>query len=240
MVRMSGRKYAQRLRANKRVFRRRVLAGMRRGLGITTRTPLVHKFKEWVQLPDLTASAGSLGNGILSPAINLLNNWPSYGALFDLYKVVGIKFKFLPQWNQAFAGNGLAPGGTGNASLPMMYLEVNHDPWAPAPVSVADILNTDNLRTYRLEKPFSVYVKAPVPKITWVDASGVEGEQALIMNNNARSRQWLTTGGGSAKVDQSGSPHYGIRYTIDNQYNTALNCQFKVFACFYFIMKEQD
>lgn len=203
------------------------------------RTPLVHKFKEWVQLPDLTCNAGTISAGILAPSIDALNNWTSYQSLFDLYKVVGIKFKFVPQWNTAYATNALAPGTT-QGTLPLMYLEVNHDPWAPAPVSVADVLNTDSVKIKRLERPFNQYVKAPVPKITWVDASGVASEQTIINNNSSASRQWLTTGGNAQKVDQSASPHYGIRYLLDNQYNTSFNLQFRVFACFYFIMKEQD
>lgn len=215
------------------------MAGMNRALGLRTRTPLVHKFKEWVQLPDLTCNAGSIAGGILAPNIAQLTNWTSYAALFDLYKVVGIKFKFLPQFNTAYASNGLAPG-TSQGTLPFMYMEVCHDPWAPAPVSVADILNTDGLSIKRLERPFNRYVKAPVPKVAWVDASGVASEQTIINNNNSRSRQWLTTGGNQQKVDQSPSPHYGIRYLLDNQYNTDFNLQFRVFACFYFIMKEQD
>lgn len=229
----------RRRRAVARMFRRRLVAGMRRGLGLRPRTPLVHKFKEWVQLPDLTCPAGQVSGGILAPNIAQLTNWTSYSNLFDLYKVVGIKFKFLPQFNTAYASNGLAPGAS-QGSLPMMYLEVNHDPWAPAPISVADVLNTDTLQITRLERPFNKYVKAPVPKVAWVDASGVISEQTIINNNTASARQWLTTGGNLQKVDQSPSPHYGIRYLLDNQYNTDYNLQFRVFACFYFIMKEQD
>lgn len=215
------------------MFRRRVM----RGMGV--KTPLVHKFKEWVQLPDLTAAAGAVQGGVLAPSIDLLTNWTSYRALFDLYKVVGIKFKFLPQFNTAYASNGLAPGST-QGTLPFMYYEVNHDPWAPAPATVNDILNADGVKTKRLDRLFSQYVKAPVPVVSWTDASGVVSEQTIINNNIASSRQWLTTGGNLQKVDQSASPHYGLRYLLDNQYNTSYNLQFRVFACFYFIMKEQD
>lgn len=215
------------------------MAGMNRALGLRTRTPLVHKFKEWVQLPDLTCAAGAVQGGVLAPSIDTITNWTSFRALFDLYKVVGIKFKFLPQFNTAYASNGLAPGST-QGTLPFMYMEVNHDPWAPAPASVNDILNTDALSIKRLERPFNKYVKAPVPIITWTDASGVSTQQTDIKNNNSNSRSWLTTGGNAQKLDQSASPHYGLRYLLDNQYNTSYNLQFRVFACFYFIMKEQD
>lgn len=212
---------------------------MRRGLGLRTRTPLVHKFKEWVQLPDLTCPAGAVQGGVLSPSIDQLTNWTSYRALFDVYKVVGIKFKFLPQFNTAYVSNGLSPG-TSQGTLPFMYMEISHDPWAPAPATVNDILNTDGLTIKRLERPFNKYVKAPVPIVSWTDASGVVSQQTIINNNSASQRQWLTTGGNTQKIDQSASPHYGLRYLLDNQYNTDYNLQFRVFACFYFIMKEQD
>lgn len=212
---------------------------MRRGLGLRTRTPLVHKFKEWVQLPDLTCPAGAVQGGVLSPSIDQLTNWTSYRALFDVYKVVGIKFKFLPQFNNAYVSNGLAPGAT-QGTLPFMYMEISHDPWAPAPATVNDILNTDGLTIKRLERPFNKYVKAPVPIVSWTDASGVVSQQTIINNNSASQRQWLTTGGNTQKIDQSSSPHFGLRYLLDNQYNTSYNLQFRVFACFYFIMKEQD
>lgn len=208
-------------------------------MGLRLRTPLVHKFKEWVQLPDLTCAAGAVQGGVLSPSIDLLTNWASYRALFDVFKVVGIKFKFLPQFNTAYVSNGLAPGAS-QGTLPFMYMETSHDPWAPVPVSVADILNTDGLSIKRLERPFNRYVKAPVPVLSWTDASGVVSEQTTINNNTAANRQWLSTGGNNQKIDQSASPHYGIRYLLDNQYNTSYSLQFRVFACFYFIMKEQD
>lgn len=220
--------------ARSRQFKSKRGMALRRGLGLPRGAPLVHKFKEWCELPSITCPAGALNGGTLTVALNNLSNHPAIVALFDLYKITALKFKFVPSWNVGL-NTTMGPGGS---TLPNLYLAPNHDPYVPAPTSVQDILNDDGVRIIRPTRPFTFYLKNPNARITNKDGSDIP-----IINNSgygARSRPWLTTGGNSQVVDQSAVPHYGLRWLLDDRWNPATSIEMQTFVCVYFMTKEQD
>lgn len=196
------------------------------------RVPSVYRFKEWYSPGTITVPATTGQGYVLTSQLNALNNIAHYVGLYDLYKITGMKVTFVPQHNVSDFGQGIA------SAIPMLYVATNRDPYVPAPVSVADILNDDGVKIIRFTKPVSFYVKNPKAQI--VDS---EGQQIpLQFNSSSKALQpWLTTGGNSQTINQSNLLHYGLRYFVDNTgMTTPVQVAFQVFVKLYVSFKEQD
>lgn len=207
--------------------RRRFVTKLRRVKGFTQ----VHGFKEWYDGGVSTIGAATAQGYVLTTQIASLNNFSSLQGLFDLYKITGMKVTFVPSHNVSdfSAGNG--------SGIPMLYVAPNRDPYVPAPVSVADILNDDGVKIIRFTKPVSFYL--PNPKADIKDSDG----KSIPMQFNSSSKAlqpWLTTGGNSQTVDQSGVKHFGYRYYVDNSPNTAQPFNWNIYVKLYASFKEQD
>lgn len=226
-----------RRRSNRRAGRRRGLRKVGRyGLRLRGRITGVHRFKEMYADANLTAGAATSGAGIMKFVFNNLTNAPSFKNLFDLYKLTGVKTTIIPQWNSSEIG-------TSNASeLPILYVAPNRDPYVPAPVSEADILNDDGVRIIRLSKPVSLFLKNPKPSLIAPTTDGlVQSFMPIQFNSSSKALQpWLTTGGNSQAVDQSAIPYFGWRWWLDNVSNTTIPVSVRVYHTLYFSMKEQD
>lgn len=184
------------------------------------------------QITSLTAPAVANGQGVMKFQILDLNNFPSYRNLFDLYKITGVKIKIIPRFNVSETAT---PNATGQAgTLPVLYIAPNRDPYVPAPVSAADILNDDQCKVIRLTRPINMYLKSPKPDIT----NGA-GSIPLQFGTGKAFQPWLTTGGGGQTVDQSNVSHYGYRWFLSNG-NGLQEVVLDVYATYYFAMKEQD
>jgi len=212
------------LMARRRAFRRKVnrYAGGPR---------MVHRFKEWYDGGITSIGALSAQGYVLSTQIASLNNWGNLQQLFDLYKITGMKVTFVPSHNVSdfSAGNG--------SGLPMLYVAPNRDPYVPAPVSIADILNDDGVKIIRFTKPVSFYLKNPKADI--LDATGAQ--VPFQFNSSSTGLQpWLTTGGNSQTISQAGLKHYGYRYYVDNSMNTAQPFSWQIYVKLYASLKEQD
>lgn len=227
--------------AMRKIYRRRSKLGRRRavmvgrkGLAPTRmlRSKKVHWFKEMCQITSLVAPAVANGQGVMKYQILDLNNFPSYRNLFDLYKLTGVKLKIIPRFNVSEAATANANGQAG--TLPVLYIAPNRDPYVPAPVSAADILNDDGCKVIRLTRPINLYLKSPKADIT----NGA-GSIPLQFGTSSKFQPWLTTGGGGQSVDQSNVSHYGHRWFISNG-NGLQEVVLDVYATYYFAMKEQD
>lgn len=196
------------------------------------RTKNVHWFKEMCQLSSLVAPATANGTGVISYMISDLNNFPSFRNLFDLYKLTGVKLKIVPRFNVSEAATANATGQAG--TLPVLYIAPNRDPYVPAPVSIADILNDDQCKIIRLTRPINMYLKTPKPDIV----NGA-GSIPLQFGTGKAFQPWLTTGGGAQTVDQSNTKHYGHRWFLSNG-NGLQEVVLDVYATYYFAAKEQD
>lgn len=202
--------------------------------------PSVHRFKETFRTTDITVGANTNVASVLSCNLNQLNNSAQFKGLFDLYRITGVKWTFLYRKNSADAS-------TANGSFPTLYTAFNRDPFVPAPVSIADILNDDSVKIHRCDSLLGKggrYLKSPKPDMTGVVTSdgvptgGLVAQQwNLGVGNN--KQYWLSTGGNSQSLDQSGVNHYGLRYLLSNNDNAQAQVV-EVYATLYFQMKEQD
>lgn len=200
----------------------------------------VHHFKEMCRLPDITVAAASSTSNVLSGTLAMLTNSAQFRGLFDLYKITGVKFRFLYKYNSAEAT-------IGGGAIPVLYTAINRDPFTPPPASVSDILNDDTCKIHRCDTLLGKggrYIKSPKPDMSsLVTAQGVPTGGIVTQQWNLglgnRNQYWLTTGGNAQALDQSGVGHFGLRYLLDNSQNTVSQVV-EVYATLYFSMKEQD
>lgn len=230
----------------RRILRKRskLLARRARGPAVRRGAPSVHRFKEMCPLLPLTAPV--LGGVGLTRSVkfNDLTNQASFKALFDLYKINGVKFTFIYKANISDPTGGGAVGATN--ALPVLYIATNRDPFVPAPTSAADVMNDDTCKVYRLGgyNKIEWYVKTPKPDMTiTVPGQGGGPNYTVPYNFQFGERKafqpWLTTGGNAQTLDQSSVEHYGIRMWLDNT-NGSASQSVDVFATLYFSLKEQD
>lgn len=228
-------------RYRRRVPRRRALRKGYRGKKMIRYAGMssgVKRFKEMCQITDVSAVAASTGTGVMKFKLNDLTNAPNFKQLFDLYKLTGVKVKLVPQYNSADVG----PNASGAIDyLPQLFIAPNRDPYVPAPTSVADILNDDSCKVIRGGRIISLYLSNPKPELK---ANSQDGLTQFFMpiqfNSSSRALQpWLATGGNGQVQDQSGIDHFGFRWFVDNT-QSAVACWWRVYATYYFSMKEQD
>lgn len=204
-------------------------------IGLRPYAKKVHWFKEVAQITSVDAPANGNNSGVMTFKLNDLTNQANFAALFDLYKITGVKVKIVPRFNVSdptTVQNANAQAGT----LPMLYIAENRDPYVPAPANVGDILNDDGVKVIRLTRPINLYLKSPKALL-----SGGNGLESLPLQfGTGRAFQpWLTTGGNQQTVSQIAVPHYGFRWLLNNGVgNFTVVCD--VYATYYFAMKEQD
>lgn len=197
--------------------------------------PTVHKFKEVCELTgafNISAPAGGNGYGLMSFKLNDLTNASNFKSMFDLYRITGVKLRILPAFDNSDLIN---QGGLAGAalSIPKLILAPNRSPWSVPPVSVADVLNDDGVKTYQASREIKVYINNPAPRL-------VDGAGTGMPIQTSLSKFWLSTGGNGQLVDQSSVEYYGVRWALDNGASTIGTANYKVYATYYFKLKEQD
>lgn len=203
----------------------RIRASAMRSLGS------VYRFKEWYDGGVTSLGAASSQGYVLSTQLASLNNIGNFVGLYDLYKITGMKVTFVPTHNVSDFSQG---AGT---ALPMLYVAPNRDPYVPAPVGIADILNDDGVKIIRFTRPVSFYIKNPKADIFDKDGNSLPFQ----FNSTSKALQpWLTTGGNQQTVNQSALKHYGFRYFVDNNGNLAQPVAWQIFVKLYVSFKEQD
>lgn len=230
MVRFTRRRRGNTTRRRRVGLRRAGMVGYRKRI---FRGGNVHRFKEIVQQSSITAGANNNTSGRISFTISNLTNWAQYKELFDLYKITGVKVKIVPKFNMSSA-DAVGVGGAANGQLPMLYIAPNRDPYAPDPVSAADVLNDDGVKIIRVQNPINLYLSNPKPDIT-----NEGGNIPFQFGVSKRFQPWLTTGGGSQTVDQENVTHYGFRWWMANG-NGNYQAVLDVYVTYYFTMKEQN
>lgn len=174
-----------------------------------------------------TANSG----GIMKFSINQLTNFSSYQGLFDLYKINKVQLKIIPWGNSAEVNQiGVGPG---QSALPLLYIAPNRDYYAPAPTSVADIVNDDGVRCIQVSRPTTLTLKYPRPAV--MDASGNAIQYGILPN---KVGQWLTTGGNAQSLNQSMVPYFGFRWFCENQNSSGFSP--RIVVKLFFSMKERD
>lgn len=194
-----------------------------------------YKFKEVCDLTskaNVAAGPGLGVGGVFNFQLLDLFNLVPYSNLFDMFKITGVKLKFIFGINSGQ----VIPGSVANQTgLPILTVSHNHDPNIGAPTSLNDILNDDSVKNYRTDRVFNVYIKNPTPQI--VDVSG---NVIPIYQNISKQNFWLCTNGNGSSIDQTTVKHYGLRWWLDNSFNSTTSVSCKVYATYYFSMKERD
>lgn len=144
---------ALRMPSNALNVKRRVFAG-----SVTTGTVSTGRF--WSYVTTSLTSAGTL----FTTALGGLTNMTEYDALFDTYALKGVKFEFQPKLvdiSQPQTYDSVSP-----AVLDRGYIDVIIDPKSntvPSGTLTGATYNAfaeiGNPKTYRADKPFSVYFK---------------------------------------------------------------------------------
>lgn len=191
----------------------------------------MYRFVEKCKLTSWSCAGATGQAGLQTYKFNDLFNSPNFKALFDLYKITKVKLMIVPQFDTAsFADSNNGPT---ISNLPMLYVAPNRSPWAVPPSSLQDCLNDDGCKIIRLEKPITLTLNAPAPRL--VDGAGT----GMPIQTNTNTKLWLSTGGNGQIVDQSGVDYYGHRWFIDNTANVA-GLSVQILATYYFEMKELD
>lgn len=149
-----------------------------------------------------------LGGAFKFKLVNVLQP-ADFGTLFDRYKIMGVKLKFLFQVNNS-TGQGL-----GNTSpLPILTYSFDGDDAAvPSDKNSVAVKQYAKERIMNANRTFSVYIKPRVDKLVYAGAvtSGYTSERAC----------WLDMANDSIE-------HYGLKFWINNWYSDAPSSSFKL------------
>lgn len=161
----------------------------------------VHRFQRVVQLSDITSSATSDTWTHLGYSFNLaqIAAYSEITNLFDWYRISGVKLTFMPLQSEASIASSWAGIPT------MVYVKDFND--ASAPTSQTDLMQYPGVRTMRLSRPISIYIK---PR-----CSQAVGGTTVIAKAEGKNGQWIDT----SAVDVI---HYGVKASILN--NAPFRC----------------
>lgn len=142
--------------------------------------------------------------------------WTQLNTLFDRYKIHGVKYTFIPEFNVAQT--------SGSGVLPVIKFVHDYDD-AIVP-TVGDVWSRQG-KVYRFNKPISVYVK---PKILLnVLQSGAAGYWGL-----AQKSQYLNTAFGNI-------PHVGLKFAVKDWSapNGLASVVCRIETTYYMTLREQ-
>lgn len=149
----------------KSMYKRKYTRRMKR-TGGTNAPPVSFKRTVWMHNWQFGAAATTNFWRYYNVNMDNLSNLAEYQALFDQYKVNGVKLQFRPKWDGADAG----PSGSSGQN--MVYATIFKDPLSiltPTGTYSTATLNTflenanGKITTRQCNKPFSVYYKPFTP-----------------------------------------------------------------------------
>lgn len=239
------RRPAYRRRAPAKKNYRNRASGLRRRLGIQGRTHMIKRLGEpifcqnqasgipGILQPTLTQDGlGSFTLGSITPDTTMTNS-VSFGMgasfqlksvldasdltqLFDRYKIVGVKLKFLLQNNNADIGS--------SQMLPVMYVAFDGDD-ANVPVTYDQVLSKSYCKTHILtgNRELKAYYKPRITKEVYNSplTTGYTSEKACWIDCNS-----------------SGIPHYGVKFWIANWNISTVNQVLRVQPVYYLALKD--
>lgn len=167
------------------------------------------------------AIPGSYQNGFCCNfAINKVVDSSDFTALFDRYKIVGIKAKFMYQINNADAG--------GQSVLPTIMYYPDYDDNAAPTYGQMRVKQGVKSKVLEANKPFSIFFK---PKRLVSVSDGAGNSNSMITNSG-----WLNS-------QFAGVNHLGLKFYINNLYGgapatTTVNAQLEVQFTYYLAFKD--
>lgn len=131
--------------------------------------------------------------------LNQITTPSDFTALFDRYKILGVKVKVIPYINDAPVG--------GAQIIPTLTYAIDYDD-STTPSSENGLMQHQYVRSKRLDRPFSIYIKSPKQVLTSQDITGAVIGQGSTVNN------WNDCAAPSI-------PHYGLKWWMSNIYSPA-------------------
>lgn len=127
--------------------------------------------------------------------LSYVTNPTEFTSLFDRYKVVGVKLQFLPGMNSADAYS----LGAAAAPIPYLHYAQDWDDWSP-PATESTILQKGTVKTRRLDRPFSIYIKPKVSQMVYHQG---------VTSAYASASPWIDSGNSDVE-------YYGLKLWFRN------------------------
>lgn len=189
----SGRNYArQGGRSRKRMRFTRVPRGRTRNLGG------LHYFKRTYQGSEITVNNVSAITGGLDFKLNQLPSYSEFTALFDEYRINGIRFEIVP----LFTSDDLNPAST-FLTLPNMHTVIDYDD-STTPADLNEMLQYPNRRMTRGNVKHVRYWKPKIASTVW---------NAGVASGYGATRMWID-------CSNPGVSHYGLKWATDGNFGT--------------------
>lgn len=183
-----------------------------------------------------SAIVGSYFNGFaMVNRLNCLESPADFTALFDRYKINGVKVTFLNQISDATAG--------GQQVLPLLTYAVDYDDFSPP--TEAQMRQKQNVkrRVLHANRPVSIYYKpkrlmpAVDPAGTTINVSGGAGTVTLPITNS------VVANAGWTNCDYSQVTHGGFKFYLSNLYSgqpatTTVQAQIDIVVQYYLTFKD--
>lgn len=186
----------------------------------------LHYFKRRYVVANITATTSGAGirsdaAGAMSFNLNSLPNSSEFTTLFDQYKIMKVRLRFIPFGDSVnlpistmSGSNGLvSPGGP-------LVTAIDYDD-SVVPGSAADLLQYQASRVTPIPKPLSMTIK---PKFA------TEVYRSAIATGYGARSGWLDT-------TNSDVPHYGVKYYMNAPSALSSSFTYQVWAEVYLALK---
>jgi len=216
--------------------------------------PLTHNFSRFCNdsvlknkgIGDVIWDSASTGNwelGLISPDDNGLYQFGGamrfqlsdiidpldFTSLFDRYKLNMVKVTMMPLMNQAY-GAISTTGNVQTSTLPTLLTSIDYDDGI-APSDSLDLLERQNCRSYRFDKPVTVTIKNPKMLLAVQQGDSVFTQVAAA-----------TTSGKYLDCADQNVNHYGFKFYIRDMllpdYEKAQNLLVRIRVKYYLSFKE--
>lgn len=193
---------------------------------------VVHHFKRVVKISDITASWSSAGGavniaGAYAFSLDSLPNYTEFTALYDMYKIKGVKLSFVPSGNSYMTST--VSGITSAVGFSRFHSVIDYDDLS-TPANETTLLQYNTLRStpgYRIHNRF---VKPRVQMSVLDDNTAGTVAPAAI----GRAGQWLDT-------DNPTIDHTGIKIwcsaPINSGATAGTSITYSVYATYYLAFK---
>jgi len=151
-----------------------------------SKRPTIHTFRQSIEYPNVTAT-NSDSSALVGFRLSDLQDAASYAALYDAYRLISVRVKFIPL---------VTPFGpsTTVAGFPSLYTAIDYD--GSGPLTVSQISQYDTMQVTTNQE---MVERVLTPRLT-ATAESTTGPAAAIVAN---PRTWLDVG--NANV-----PYYGL------------------------------
>lgn len=221
---MAVKKYLRKKRTTKRRSRKMMVRRVPRAMPNVLSVKRTFWWNTWSWATTTTAGFWQY----LNVSLSTMPNIAEYQALFDLYKINGVKFTFRPNIDGVNPAD--VAGATGGGMGQVHYIIDPSNTYTPtgswSSTTVNQFLELGGVKTRNMAKPFSIYLR---PKISDDAVGGGTNAQPL-------GPRWLRT-------DSPGVIHNGVHVLLHPSNSFATTPTFRVtydiFITFYLQFKGQ-